>query len=63
MYNFYTNPQVIINADRIVLNSKKDDVMIFAKSNINLNLEGKNWSPRCKHRHAHRPYGCLNNPN
>jgi len=36
MFNFYTNPQVIINADRVVLNSKKDDVMIFAKSNIEL---------------------------
>ena len=36
MFNFYTNPQVIINADRIVLNSKKDDVFIFAKNNIEL---------------------------
>ena len=36
MFAFYTNPQVIINADRIVLNSKKDDVFIFAKNNIEL---------------------------
>ena len=36
MFDFYTNPQVIINADRIVLNSKKDDVFIFAKNNIEL---------------------------
>lgn len=36
MFNYYQNPQVIINADRVVLNSKKDEVMIFAKSNIEL---------------------------
>ena len=36
IFNYYSNPQVIINADRVVLNSKKDDVMIFAKSNIEL---------------------------
>ena len=34
--NYYQNPQVIINADRIILNSKKDEVMLFATSNIEL---------------------------
>ena len=33
---YYQNSQVIINADRIVLNSKKDDIMLFASSNIEL---------------------------
>ena len=33
----YFNAQVIINSDRVVLNSKRDEVMIFAKTNIELN--------------------------
>ena len=35
----YENAQVIINSDRVVLNSKKDDIMVFAKNNINLNTK------------------------
>lgn len=35
----YTNSQIILNSDRIVLNSKKDEVMLFAKSNIELNTK------------------------
>jgi hypothetical protein len=35
----YFNAQVIINSDRIVLNSKRDEVMIFAKSNIELSTK------------------------
>jgi len=35
----YFNAQVIINGDRVVLNSKRDEVMIFAKSNIELNTK------------------------
>jgi len=35
----YFYPQVIINGDRVVLNSKKDEVMIFAKTNIELNTK------------------------
>ena len=35
----YTNSQVILNGDRIVLNSKKDEVMLFAKTNIELNTK------------------------
>ena len=45
--NLITNPkkvseyvggsQLLFNADRLVLNSKKDEVMIFAKTNIELN--------------------------
>jgi hypothetical protein len=32
----YTSPQVILNADRITLNSKVDEVMIFAATNIEI---------------------------
>jgi hypothetical protein len=32
----YYGPQVIVNGDRIVINSKKDDVMLFASNNIEL---------------------------
>ena len=35
----YFNAQVIINSDRVVLNSKRDEVMIFAKTNIELNTK------------------------
>lgn len=35
----YFYSQVIINSDRVVLNSKRDEVMIFAKSNIELNTK------------------------
>lgn len=33
----YFYPQVIINSDRVTINSKRDEVMIFAKTNIELN--------------------------
>ena len=35
----YSNAQVIINSDRVVLNSKKDEIMLFAKTNIELNTK------------------------
>lgn len=35
----YINPQVILNSDRIVLNSKRDEVMLFAKTNIEINTK------------------------
>jgi hypothetical protein len=35
----YFNAQIVINSDRVVLNSKRDEVMIFAKSNIELNTK------------------------
>jgi hypothetical protein len=35
----YFNAQIIINSDRVVLNSKRDEVMIFARSNIELNTK------------------------
>jgi hypothetical protein len=35
----YINPQIIINSDRVVLNSKKDEIMLFAKTNIELNTK------------------------
>ena len=33
----YTYPQVIVNGDRVVINSKRDEVMLFAKTNIEVN--------------------------
>ena len=54
----YIFPQVILNSDRVTINSKKDEVLLFAKTNIeisanniinlnandyiHLNIEGKN---------------------
>jgi hypothetical protein len=35
----YFNSQVIINSDRVVINSRKDDVLLFAKNNIELNTK------------------------
>jgi hypothetical protein len=35
----YFNSQLILNSNRVVLNSKRDEVMIFAKTNIELNTK------------------------
>ncbi len=35
--NLYYNSQVILNGDRVVINSKLDEVMLFAKTNIEVN--------------------------
>jgi hypothetical protein len=35
----YFNAQAILNSDRIVLNSKKDEVMIFAKTNVEISTK------------------------
>jgi hypothetical protein len=35
----YSNAQIIINSDRITLNSKKDEVMIFAKTNVEISTK------------------------
>jgi len=35
----YFNPQIILNSDRIVINSKKEDILVFAKNNIELNTK------------------------
>jgi hypothetical protein len=35
--NNYIFPQAIINSDRVTLNSKRDEVMIFAKTNVEIN--------------------------
>jgi len=34
---YFDKPQLLFNSDRLVLNSRKDEVMIFAKTNIELN--------------------------
>ena len=35
----YTSPQIILNSDRVVINSKRDEVLIFAKTNIEINTK------------------------
>lgn len=35
--NKYSNSQVLLNGDRVILNSKKDEIMLYAKTNIELN--------------------------
>lgn len=35
----YYSSQVILNADRVVLNSKKDEVMLFAETNVEINTK------------------------
>lgn len=35
--NKYFSSQILMNSDRVVINSKKDEIMLFAKSNIELN--------------------------
>jgi hypothetical protein len=35
----YTNSQIILNSDRVTLNSKRDEVLLFAKTNIELNTD------------------------
>jgi len=52
----YTSPQIILNSDRITLNSRKDEIMVFAKTNIELNT--KNTINLNADNHIH-----LNSPN
>jgi hypothetical protein len=33
----YFNSQIILNADRVTLNSRKDEIMMFAKTNVEIN--------------------------
>jgi hypothetical protein len=35
----YFNAQIILNSDRVILNSKRDEVMIFAKTNVEINTK------------------------
>lgn len=35
----YFNSQAILNSDRIILNSKKDEVMLFAKTNVEISTK------------------------
>ncbi len=34
--NYFNGSQIILNSDRVTLNSKKDEVMIFAKTNVEI---------------------------
>jgi hypothetical protein len=35
----YVNSQIILNSDRVTINSKKDEVLLFAKTNLELNTD------------------------
>ncbi len=35
----YINPQIILNSDRITFNSKKDEILLFSRSNIELSTD------------------------
>jgi len=35
----YTNSQIILNSDRVTINSKKDEVLLFAKTNMELSTD------------------------
>jgi len=37
--NKYSSPQIIINSDRVVINSKKEDLMLFAKNNVEISTK------------------------
>lgn len=56
--NKYFSSQVILNGDRIVLNSKKDEVMIYAKTNIELNTKNiiNLNADRCIHLNSDKIY-------
>ncbi len=36
----YSNPQVVLNGDRILINSKRDEIMLFSKTNTILKSNG-----------------------
>ena len=36
----YENPQIVINSDRVVVNSKKDSVLISGKKSVNISTNG-----------------------
>jgi len=37
--DYFNSSQVILNADRVIINSKKDEVMLFAKTNVEINTK------------------------
>ena len=37
--DYFDSSQAILNADRVVINSKKDEVMLFAKTNVEINTK------------------------
>jgi len=52
----YSNSQLIFNSDRITLNSKKDEVLLFAKTNIELNTDNIINLNAGKVAHINSPY-------
>jgi hypothetical protein len=59
----YSNPQIILNSDRITINSKKDEILLFAKTNIELNTNNAINLNSNKVIHFHSPYIMLGTTN
>jgi hypothetical protein len=55
----YSDSQLIFNSDRITLNSKKDEVLLFAKTNIELNTDNIINLNAGKVAHINSPYVML----
>ena len=59
----YSYSQLIFNSDRITLNSKKDEVLLFAKTNIELNTDNIINLNAGKVAHINSPYVMLGTQN
>jgi hypothetical protein len=62
---YFGHPQVIINSDRVTLNSKRDNVMIYAKTNVEIstkNIINLNADYRTHLNSSQVILGNINNP-
>jgi hypothetical protein len=55
----YSSSQIILNSDRITLNAKKDEVLLFAKGNIELNTDDTINLNAGETVHINSPFICL----
>jgi hypothetical protein len=59
----YSDSQLIFNSDRVTLNSKKDEVLLFAKTNIELSTDNIINLNAGKVAHINSPYVMLGTQN
>jgi hypothetical protein len=52
----YTNSQIILNSDRVTINSKKDDVLVFGKTKLELTSDNNININSGRILHLHVPY-------
>ena len=52
----YTNSQIILNSDRVTINSKKDDVLVFGKTKLELTSDSNININSGRILHLHVPY-------